>query len=93
MAKDERTLAALPDPRVRELLARVHREADGETPGLLLRFLDQLPRLAVGRAIRGRGPATASTTSSSAWTAARASSATCWLALRLLRGRPSRGAA
>lgn len=51
MAKDEHALDALPDEKVRALLTRLHREADRETPGLFLRFLDQLPRLALGREI------------------------------------------
>jgi predicted O-methyltransferase YrrM len=51
MADPDAVLASLPDPRVRELLARLHRRADAETPRLYLQFLDQLPRLALGRAI------------------------------------------
>jgi predicted O-methyltransferase YrrM len=51
MAKDEAALAALPDPKVRELLTRLHRQADRERPLLLWQFLDQLPRLALGRGI------------------------------------------
>jgi predicted O-methyltransferase YrrM len=49
--RKDAVLAALPDPQVRHLLARLHREADRQTPGLFLRFVDQLPRLALGRAI------------------------------------------
>ena len=52
MAKDEAALMALPDSKVRAVLTRLHRQADRETAGLVLRFLDQLPRLAVGRSIR-----------------------------------------
>jgi len=50
MTKDD-VLTALPDPHVRALLARLHREADREGLGLVLRFLDQLPRLLLGRPI------------------------------------------
>lgn len=51
MARRDAVLAALPDPNVRALLGRLHRRADAETPRLFLQFLDQLPRLALGRAI------------------------------------------
>lgn len=51
MAKDEAALAALPDPKVRALLTRLHRKADREKPLLWWQFLDQLPRLALGRVI------------------------------------------
>ncbi len=51
MAKNDASLDALPDPKVRSVLARLHRQADAEGPGLLLRFLDQLPRLALRRNI------------------------------------------
>ncbi len=51
MARDDAVLEALPDPRVRALLARLHREADRQERGLMLQFLDQLPRLTLGRAI------------------------------------------
>ncbi len=52
MAKDEAALLALPDPKVRALLTRLHGQADREAAGLIWSFLDQLPRLAVGRSIR-----------------------------------------
>lgn len=51
MTRRDEVLNALPDATVRALLSRLHREADAETPGLFLRFLDQLPRLALGRGI------------------------------------------
>jgi predicted O-methyltransferase YrrM len=51
MPKDQAVLAALPDPKVRALLTRLHRQADRERPSLYWQFLDQLPRLALGRAI------------------------------------------
>jgi len=51
MADRDAPLAALPDPNVRALLRRLHARADAETPRLFLQFLDQLPRLALGRAI------------------------------------------
>ncbi len=43
--------SVLPDPRVRELLARLHQEADRSERWLMLRALDQLPRLLLGRGI------------------------------------------
>lgn len=44
------TLSALPDRRVRDVLARLHGEAARQDRTLPLRFVDQLPRL-----LRGRG--------------------------------------
>lgn len=43
--------SVLPDPRVRGLLSRLHREADRAERWLLLRGLDQLPRLLSGRGL------------------------------------------
>jgi predicted O-methyltransferase YrrM len=51
MTRKEAALLALPDPKVRDLLIRLHRQADREGPSLVLQFLDQLPRLALGRQI------------------------------------------
>ena len=42
-------LTAIPDPTVRDLLARLHATANRQTPGLYLRFANQLPRLMLGR--------------------------------------------
>jgi predicted O-methyltransferase YrrM len=44
-------LSVLPDPRVRALLAELHREAVRNERWLLLRGIDQLPRLLTGRGI------------------------------------------
>ncbi len=51
MANPDAALDALPDPQVRALLGRLHREADRQEKSVYLKFLDQLPRLALGRAI------------------------------------------
>jgi predicted O-methyltransferase YrrM len=47
--KKDEPLAAVPDPDVRALLARLHAEADRETPKLVWRFASQAPRLLLGR--------------------------------------------
>jgi predicted O-methyltransferase YrrM len=51
MAKDEAALQALPDRKVREVLSRLHREADRQAFGLVWRFVDQIPRLVTRRGI------------------------------------------
>ncbi len=43
--------SVLPDPRVRGVLAQLHRDADRSERWLMLRGLDQLPRLLSGRGI------------------------------------------
>lgn len=49
MKRRDEPLAAVPDPAVRALLARLHAEADRETPKLVWRFASQGPRLLLGR--------------------------------------------
>jgi predicted O-methyltransferase YrrM len=49
MKKRDEPLVAVPDPAVRTLLARLHAEADRETPKLVWRFASQGPRLLFGR--------------------------------------------
>jgi predicted O-methyltransferase YrrM len=49
MKKRDESLAALPDPKVRALLSRLHGQADRETPKLVWRFASQGPRLLFGR--------------------------------------------
>lgn len=44
----------LEDPRVAAVLRRLHREADRQTPALLLHDLPKLPRLLLGRKLRSR---------------------------------------
>lgn len=51
MTRKRSALDTLPDPKVRDLLARLHREADRQTPKLFLRFVGQVPRLLRGRGI------------------------------------------
>jgi len=45
-------LLALPDLQVQDLLRQLHHQADKESLSLVWSFLDQLPRLALGRSIR-----------------------------------------
>jgi predicted O-methyltransferase YrrM len=45
-------LLALPDLQVQDLLRQLHHQADKESLSLVWNFLDQLPRLALGRSIR-----------------------------------------
>jgi predicted O-methyltransferase YrrM len=52
MGRRERVLDSIPDPFVRGLLARLHREADRQTLGLVRAGLPQLPRLLLGRGLR-----------------------------------------
>lgn len=47
--KPPSVLSAIPDPRVRDLLGRLHAAADRQAPGLYLRFVSQVPRLLLGR--------------------------------------------
>lgn len=49
MKKPPSVLHAIPDTRVRDLLARLHAAADRQAPGLYLRFVSQVPRLLLGR--------------------------------------------
>ena len=49
MTKRDEPLAAVPDPAVRTLLARLHAEADREMPKLVWRFAGQGPKLLFGR--------------------------------------------
>ena len=43
--------SVLADDRVATVLRRLHRQADRQTPGLILHYLPQLPRLLLGRPI------------------------------------------
>lgn len=52
MGRNERVLASIADPQVRTLLTRLHGEADGQTLGLVLALLPQLPKLLLGRKLR-----------------------------------------
>jgi predicted O-methyltransferase YrrM len=52
MGRNQRVLESITDPRVRALLARLHREADRQTLGLVRAGLSQLPRLLLGRGLR-----------------------------------------
>ena len=51
MPRRRAVLDTLPDPKVRDLLTRLHRQADRQTPRLFLQLADQIPRLLLGRGI------------------------------------------
>jgi len=52
MKKIRATLAALPDPRVRETLERLHAEASREMFGMMRAFAREVPRLLLRRRLR-----------------------------------------
>ncbi len=49
MSKRDKILASLPDPRVRDVLRRLHAEADREMPKLVWQYLPYLPRMLMGK--------------------------------------------
>jgi predicted O-methyltransferase YrrM len=51
MNRRDTVLEALPDPRVRDVLRRLHARADRETPRLIWQFLGFLPHLLLRRAL------------------------------------------
>jgi len=51
MSTDQTTLAAIRDPRARDVLMRLHARADRQNLGVLLRFLDVAPRVLLKRAL------------------------------------------
>jgi predicted O-methyltransferase YrrM len=49
MAKRDKILESVPDPRARDVLRRLHAEADREMPRLVWQYLPQLPKMLLGK--------------------------------------------
>jgi predicted O-methyltransferase YrrM len=87
MARNADPLQTVPDPRVRAVLARLHAQADRETPRVFLRFADQIPRLLLRRRIRWDATGVGSRLDDAFIALDRTQGAFCYLLARALGAR------